>query len=108
MVVEDTTICESSFSDQRANALGDGLFIGVTGQNVERRSLLQFNLSQIHSPNLIKSVQLQLFERSGGLDIPVVIGAYRVLQSWSEGNSFHPGGQCAPATSDDASWNYSQ
>ncbi|EGD81691.1 hypothetical protein PTSG_02404 [Salpingoeca rosetta] len=104
---EDTTICDSNTEEDLANALGDGLYVGVTGRDLERRALVKFNVTDVPNPDGIQNVTFVLYERSNPKDQPANISLHRVLQEWHEGMSFFPGGACAPSSSIDASWNYS-
>eukprot|EP00043_Microstomoeca_roanoka_P004193 m.48097 g.48097 ORF g.48097 m.48097 type:complete len:284 (-) comp12379_c0_seq1:115-966(-) len=103
----DTTICASDNGDQLANALGDGIYVGQTGQQLARRGLIHFNLSEITSGSMISSVRIELYDRNFAQDEEFAISVHRVLQPWQEGTSTFPGGKCAKAGGNDASWKYS-
>lgn len=106
--VEDTTLCDSDTAEDLSNARGDGLYVGVTGQGLRRRALLRFDMSLVEDPEDIVNVTLVLYERSNPRDEPATIAIHRLQQPWAEGNSFFPGGRCAPSSAMDASWNHSR
>ena len=107
--IADTTICDSAApSKNLANSKGDGLFVGVTGENLRRRGMLKFDVSGVDKPAQIENVTLVLFERRNSRDDIASVSIHRVLQDWQEGNSSSKGGKCAPSTALDPSWNYSR
>lgn len=91
-----------------SNALGEGIFVGVTAQGRVRRALLRFGVAA-HVPAGARVIAAQLdlhVTQSGALQATNVAG-HRLLTSWGEGASYAlagGGGQGAPSTTGDATW----
>lgn len=97
----------------RANALGDYLFAGSTGQGRVTRSLLQFDLSFIPSGSIITGVMLSLHANTPLTGAGFDVNLHSVLSEWTIGTSdagpFGAGGEGGGGdpTPNDATWNSS-
>lgn len=101
--VSDNTLLEDS-TGSLSNALGGGVFAGVTNSGEKRRALVRFDLSTIPAGSTITSVTLRMnCEQSSGVAAPFSV--HRVTASWGEGTSnggLSGGG--AASTTGDATW----
>jgi hypothetical protein len=109
---QDNTLYESTTADESSGA-GPALFAGATGTGRLRRTLLAFDTSSIPPGVQVDSVQLLLHVTRASDARARSFTLHRVLAPWGEGtsnaggDSIEPGGgQGAPATLGDATWNY--
>jgi hypothetical protein len=109
---QDNTLYATTTTDESSGA-GPALVAGVTGTWRLRRALLGFDTSSIPSGVRVDSVQLILHVTRAQDAVARVFVLHRVLAQWGEGtsnaggDSTDPlGGQGAPATLGDATWNY--
>jgi hypothetical protein len=90
--VKDNTLYESA-TGSLSNGLGNGLFVGVTGQPGLRRALLQFDIAAaVPAGARIVDAQLNLYCMQSAFGGPLDVTMHRVLQSWGEGTSRTTGG----------------
>eukprot|EP00050_Salpingoeca_kvevrii_P008497 m.303237 g.303237 ORF g.303237 m.303237 type:complete len:224 (-) comp15761_c0_seq1:73-744(-) len=91
---------------QRADALGDGLFVGNTGDGTPHRAVMSFGeaLHRIPADSTIHNVNVTVFLDHSPSDDLVTVRLHRVQKAWGTGTSFGYSGQCAPATADDTTW----
>ncbi len=91
-----------------SNGAGDSLFVGVTGMNSIRRTVLRFDVAAAVPANatiIAASMNLDCAQTSVALPMPLT--AHRLLQAWGEGTSNATaggGGSGAPSTAGDATW----
>lgn len=106
--VKDNTLFESN-TGPKSNGVGDGLFVGMTNNNLARRGLLSFDLATaIPAEAAIDSVRLTL-HMSKTSSSTRLVSVHRVLTDWGEGTSnsvLGGGGGGADATTGDATWIY--
>eukprot|EP00004_Rigifila_ramosa_P003932 TRINITY_DN1426_c0_g1_i3.p1 TRINITY_DN1426_c0_g1~~TRINITY_DN1426_c0_g1_i3.p1 ORF type:complete len:374 (-),score=103.69 TRINITY_DN1426_c0_g1_i3:23-1105(-) len=100
----DTTLYSEA---ENANGGGRSLFVGVTANNVIRRSLLLFDVSAL--PAGIATVQATLtlqLTRTIADTSPITV--HRLLAPWSEGSTvaLGQGGPGAPAAPGDCTWTH--
>jgi glucose/arabinose dehydrogenase len=110
---QDNTLYEDVEGDV-SNGAGNGLFFGKTGPDGDellRRALVRFDLSEIPSNAVINSVEVsfvinQVPQNSASADSATL---QRVTAGWGEAGSKAPGpeGEGAPAQAGDATWLYS-
>lgn len=81
---------------------------GPTRYNATRRALVFFDLSSVPSSAVIQSAQLKMtITKNGGNAAGTFMTVHHVNETWGEGTSFNgTGGYGAPATTNDATWNY--
>lgn len=93
---------------QLSGGASDGLFVGVTGQQTIRRSLLQFDVAgAVPAGSVIISAHIEINvaqTQTGPNDMTV----HRVLASWGEGSTIAPGGggNGGAAQAGDATWGF--
>ena len=107
--VQDATIYEEG---ELGNGIGDRFFIGRTNLGVDRRALIQFDLSSIPQGSTINSADLTITTiiQPPGAPSPIDINAHRVTGSWQEGptdgsqNENGAGGAGSDAVIGDVTW----
>jgi len=101
----DNTLYEST-SGALSNGAGQHIFAGATGDGLERRAVIRFDVaSAIPSGSLVTSVELHLnMSRTRAGATPVDL--HRLLADWGEGTSDAGGeeGDGTAATTGDATW----
>jgi hypothetical protein len=95
---------------ERNNGAEEWFLAGTTQNGTRNRGLLQFDLTGIPANSIITSVSLSLdVTRMPGCGFAISsFSLHRMLVSWGEGDKFaldNSGGQGAPATAGDATWN---
>ncbi|MBI1319503.1 MAG: DNRLRE domain-containing protein [Candidatus Hydrogenedens sp.] len=103
----DTTLYEDS-AGSIGNGAGQHLFVGRSGEGLDRRALLFFNVADALPGNAeVLSARLKFTVSRG--DRSAFITVHQVTREWGEGPSDAPGneGQGAPAPSGDATWIHS-
>ncbi|MEM7202334.1 MAG: DNRLRE domain-containing protein [Planctomycetota bacterium] len=100
----DNTLFEGP--QPRSNGAGDVMFVGRNSQGSARRAVLAFDVAAAVPPGAtITGVGLAVaITRSNSGDVNV--GMHRLLAAWGEGTSASAGGQGAPATTGDATWDH--
>jgi hypothetical protein len=118
MAVAATTLTLSPLADatlfqegDTASGADDGFFAGINGNTggfVERRGLIQFDVSAIPNGAVIQQVTLTLNVTRTAHAGAVTNSLSRVTQSWGEGTSTAPrgGGAGGTVTPGSATWNY--
>jgi glucose/arabinose dehydrogenase len=109
--VADNTLYEDA-TGVISNGAGSGLYlgkVGTDGDELLRRALIRFDLSEIPANAVINSVMVSVVitqaPKSGA--VPDSASLQRVEQAWGEAGSkplFGAGGQGAPAQVGDATW----
>jgi len=102
----DNTLYESA-TGSLSNALGMGLFVGLTGQPGKRRAVLHFDIAaHVPAGARILSARLSLNVSRTAVASNFDVFAHRVLRDWGEGTSNAGGqeGQGTVATTNDATW----
>ncbi|EDQ91554.1 uncharacterized protein MONBRDRAFT_6426 [Monosiga brevicollis MX1] len=104
-LAKDNTLC---YGSGLANGRAESIFVGVSGQDQAHRGLLQFAPTLHAAPpgSVLRNVTLSLYVLQAGSTAPTQVSLHRVQQPWGEGTSQASGGECAPATADDATWSY--
>jgi len=99
----DTTLYEDP-AGSIGNGAGQHLFVGKSGQNLDRRALLFFDTAALPEDAEVLSAAIRFTVSRG--DRPLPIQLHRVARDWGEGTSDAPGneGQGAPAAPMDATW----
>ncbi len=93
--------------NNNSNGSGSHLFGGVTNNGHLRRSLIQFDLSEIPANATITAVNFEItsnkLKRSS-----TTVSLHRLTSDWGEGSSNAPGneGQGTGAATNDATWNF--
>jgi len=87
-----------------ANGRGKGMFVGMTGQDVAHRGLLQFNLSALPKDAIVISANVTMWLVRSHLPLAETISMHRTINSWGEGTSATDGGNCVKAQGSDATW----
>lgn len=104
----DTSIF-SDIAANNSNGAGPDLYsgrVGPAGGTVRQRSLVRFDLSAIPADATIISAEVTLnLVQPGPFVTPDIYTLSRVTSPWGEGGAIAGGGQGAPATPDDATWN---
>ncbi len=104
--VLDNTLYDSA-TGSLSNAQGMGLFVGRTGQQTRRRTLVQFDVSGNVPPGArILDATLSVTVNRTAVPFNVDVFVHRALASWGEGTSNAPGqeGGGASSTTGDATW----
>ncbi|MCW3105429.1 MAG: hypothetical protein JWO09_3869 [Bacteroidetes bacterium] len=102
---KDNTLYENA-SGSLSNGAGDHFFVGTTGSNRIRRSVIKFDVAgSIPAGATITSVTLTL-SMDQTISGPNSIGLYTLSTNWGEGSSFAGGGGGGGAASatNDATW----
>jgi hypothetical protein len=105
-VARDNTLCEGN---ALANGGSDNLLLGTSGVGMRHRPLFYINLSAALPPGRSYRVQTAVFQAyvtRAGSENAVPVAMHALDQAWGEGTSSAVGGECSPATPDDATWNY--
>ena len=92
-----------------SNGIGPHLYVGNTGANDARRSLLAFDFSAIPAGSTVNDATLTLNQSRAALGLSSeTLSLHRVNGSWGEGNSDagEPGGGGATAVAGDATWTF--
>jgi len=101
----DATIFEPVVGQESASGQGNSLFVGRTGGNIARRTLLRIALDSCPPGSTITDCELilSLDRTSAG---PSVVSVSRVIADWTEGPSTPTGGEGggAPAVAGDVTW----
>lgn len=113
-VFGQTTVTLSAVKDNvmysennNSNGSGSHLFGGVTNNGHLRRSLIQFDLSEIPANATVTAVNFEItsnkLKRSS-----TTVSLHRLTADWGEGGSNAPGneGQGTGAANNDATWNF--
>ncbi|MCA8964807.1 MAG: DNRLRE domain-containing protein [Planctomycetes bacterium] len=104
--VLDNTLYDSP-TGSLSNAQGMGLFVGVTGQQARRRTLVQFDVSGgVPAGARILDAHLSVTVSRTAVPFNVDVFVHRALASWGEGTSDAPGqeGGGIASTPNDATW----
>lgn len=104
----DNTLYESA-TGALSNALGFGLFVGVTGQQTKRRTLVQFDVAgNLPAGARVLDARLAITVTRTAVGIPVDVFVHWALASWGEGTSNALGqeGGGGPSTNGDATWQH--
>ncbi|EDQ87164.1 uncharacterized protein MONBRDRAFT_27601 [Monosiga brevicollis MX1] len=106
----DISIFEAfaGISTYYSNALG-GLFAGNTGGNLARRALFHFDVGQvIPEGSIVHSASLTIFmdKYPAGVSRTDTFTLHSLTRAFGEGTSYANGGQGAPPTVNDATWEY--
>jgi hypothetical protein len=99
---KDNTLYES-LDGSTSNGAGDSIFAGVTNTGSIRRSLLQFDLSNLPSSATITSASLQITQDRQGPGGAAALSLHRTTASWGQGASSGSGGGGLSSTND-ATW----
>ncbi len=105
--VKDATMIQDP-SGEWALGAAYNFYAGRVGENAGgtfRRGLIQFDCSSIPAGSVITIVQLKL-NMSNTQPGTSMVGIHTSTMEWGEGTSFAFGGGGAPATENDATWNY--
>jgi hypothetical protein len=101
----DNTIFQNA--DSVSNGAGPALFAGISGQGLERRALVAFDVAaRVPAGATIDSVALTLQVSNAPNTIARSFSLRRLLRDWGEGASSTSSGTGAPATPGDATWKY--
>ena len=105
---KDNTLYENA-TGATSNGAGQHMFAGDSGSGGRRRGVIAFDAAgTLPAGSTIESVSLTLnmSNRSGVNPGPQSVQLRRLLEDWGEGTSDAglPGGQGAPATTNDATW----
>ncbi|TDR19444.1 DNRLRE domain-containing protein [Marinicella litoralis] len=108
--VKDNTLFENPFGDT-SNGAGSKLFMGKIQSGINRRGLMEFDVSSIPANANISAVtvQLNVLNVPPGSALNGTANLHLALAEWGEGSSVATGGgggQPAPAEVDDATWLY--
>jgi hypothetical protein len=82
------------------------LIVGENGMGESHRMLFYANMSSLPPNAIITDVAFQAFAERAGDDISFNVSLHALSQDWGEGSSVATGGECAAASDDDATWNY--
>ncbi len=94
----------------RSNGAGYSLYVGTNGTGSARRSFLQFDFSSLPPGAVVTNATLSLaLDREPNANNEL-LSLHRVTSPWTTGSSNSDvtgsAGQGAPATTNDATWNY--
>ncbi|MDA1106152.1 MAG: DNRLRE domain-containing protein [Planctomycetota bacterium] len=105
--VKDATMIQDPTGEWALGAAYN-FYAGRVGENAGgtfRRGLIQCDCSSIPAGSVITIVQLKL-NMSNTQPGTFTVGIHKSTMDWGEGTSFAFGGGGAPATENDATWNY--
>lgn len=110
MITEITPIADNTMyaeSGTLSNGGGDFLFTGNSPNNMQRRSLLKFDLSAIPENANIRSAEMCLHV-SRGARVESEVAIHKVLAPWGESNTSAGGDEegGAPSSNGDATWRF--
>src|SRR5262245_58999498 len=86
-----------------SNGAGPSFFVGLTAGGNARRGVMAFNLSAVPAGVVVTDARLAINFELG--HAPQDIELHRLLKDWGEGTSISSG-TGAPATTNDATWQY--
>jgi MYXO-CTERM domain-containing protein len=102
--VQDASIFHGTTgAEGLADGAGPHLWLAVTAEGLNRRTLLRFDLSAVPPGSVVQSAQLVLYESRSRSDH--VVRAHRLLSAWGEGPASAGGaGTGQPAQAGDVTW----